>query len=176
MPGFVTHVFTASEQGAPVRSHDEIHAIAGVGLEGDRYAKHRGRYSDGPSHGRHLTLVAQEGIDAANAQLATPLEPGDVRRNIVTTGIDLDTLIGHRFRIGTVVCEAVRPCPPCTYLDGLLGQRAIDALRGRAGIRADIVADGTIRVGDRVERIEREPASAAQPAQGVNDSTDGSGL
>jgi MOSC domain-containing protein YiiM len=74
------------------------------------------------------------------------------------------------------VCEAVRPCPPCTYLDGLLGQRAIDALRGRAGIRADIVADGTIRVGDRVERIEREPASAAQPAQGVNDSTDGSGL
>jgi MOSC domain-containing protein YiiM len=131
-------------------SHGSLTAHAGRGLEGDRYALGVGRYSD-ERPGRHLTLIAIEEIDAANASLAMPLAPDEARRNIVTRGIDLPALIGRRFRIGQVECVAVRHCPPCTYLDGLLGREVLDALHERGGIRADILAGGIIRVGDAIE-------------------------
>jgi MOSC domain-containing protein YiiM len=151
VPGSVTHIFTADVAGAPMRAHRAIRALAGVGLEGDRYAAGSGAYSGHPGAGRHLTLVSQEWLDAASAELRQRLAPIDVRRNLVTVGVDLDALLGTRVRIGTVVCDVVRTCPPCTYLDGLLGRRVLDALRGRGGIRADLVTDGTIRVGDAIE-------------------------
>lgn len=155
MRGSVTHVFTASTAGAPMTSHTSIVATAGQGLAGDRYATDLavGHYSDRAGADRHLTLVAQEGLDLANAELETPLAPGDARRNVVVTGIDLDALLGHRFRIGDVECRAVRTCPPCRYLDGLLGRRVLDALRDRAGIRAEVLTSGVIDVGAPIEAI-----------------------
>jgi MOSC domain-containing protein YiiM len=53
-------------------------------------------------------------------------------------------------RVGEVTCRAIRRCEPCSYLDGLLGQSALDALVHRGGIRAEVLTDGTITVGDPI--------------------------
>jgi MOSC domain-containing protein YiiM len=154
MAGRVTHLFISPAAGAPMQACDEVTALAGVGLDGDRYAAGIGYYSGGPAPGRHLTLIDQAAIDAANAGLAVPLAPAETRRNIVTTGIDLETLLRRRFRIGGVECTGIRWCPPCTYLDGLLGRRVYDALTNRGGLRADIVGHGPIRIGDPITPID----------------------
>jgi MOSC domain-containing protein YiiM len=173
MPGEVLHLFTSPAAAAPMAPRTSAIARAGRGLDGDRYAESIGHFSD-DRPGRHLTLVAIEDIEVANASLAVPLTPGDTRRNVVTRGIDLRSLLGRRFRIGGVECVAVRHCPPCTYLDGLLGRTVLGALTDRGGIRADILTGGMIHVGDRIGVIEEAAANEHQP--GVSASTDGSGL
>jgi MOSC domain-containing protein YiiM len=150
-----------------MRACPEVTAVAGVGLEGDRYAQGTGCFSDGGGPGRHLTLIASEDVEAASAELPEPLRPADTRRNVVTGGVDLTALLGRRFRIGEVTCVAIRTCPPCTYLDGLLGRRVLDALTGLGGIRADIVTGGIIRVGDEIVLLDQSAAS---------DRIDGTGL
>jgi MOSC domain-containing protein YiiM len=154
MIGCVTHLYVTATAAAPMEPRTEIKALADIGIEGDRYAVGAGEYSSRGGRGRHLTLIAQEAIDEANAELDSPLAPGEHRRSIVTQAVDLMSLLGRRFRIGEVECEGVRTCPPCTYLDGVVGRRVYDALTDRSGIRADITSSGIIRVGDPIELLD----------------------
>ena len=77
----------------------------------------------------------------------------ETRRNVTVRGMDLDSLIGREFRIGRVRCLGVRPADPCAYLEGLLGKPVLAALVGRGGLRADILEDGEIAVGDEVVAV-----------------------
>lgn len=143
--GRVVAIYTAPEKGADVESRVEVTAVAGVGLEGDRKAG----LDDQP--GRQVTLVAQEAIDAVAREEEIELPPGGTRRNIVTQGVDVNALVGRRFRVGDVELVGVRLCDPCAYLEqsqGIPGLR--QALEGRGGLRADIERGGVIRVGDPV--------------------------
>ena len=79
------------------------------------------------------------------------IKPGDARRNIVTTGVDLNALIGREFRIGEVRLRGVRPCEPCSHLEKLTKRGIKKALAGRGGLRAEILFPGKIRFGDPVE-------------------------
>jgi MOSC domain-containing protein YiiM len=143
-PGRVVEIWTAAEKGAPVVAHDDIDAVAGHGLEGDRKAG----LNDKP--GRQVTLVAKEAIDALVGQ-GIELPPGGTRRNLVTEGVDLNALVGARFSVGDVELVGARLCHPCTYLEGLQGLPGLKAgLAGRGGLNADIVRGGTIHVGDAV--------------------------
>jgi MOSC domain-containing protein YiiM len=81
------------------------------------------------------------------------LEPGDTRRNVTTRGIELNDLVGRRFRVGEVIAEGVELCEPCQHLQSLLGKPIIRPLVHRAGLRALLVNSGTIRVGDDVEGL-----------------------
>jgi MOSC domain-containing protein YiiM len=152
MPGHLVGIYTATEGGKPMESRDEVRAIAGVGLEGDRYATKTGEFSDREGGGREVTLIAREAITAANAADVT-IGEGESRRNLVTEGVDLDALIGRQFAIGDVVLIGVRDCPPCAYLEQLTGQAVRRGLRNRGGLRADIVRAGTLRVGDAVSTV-----------------------
>ncbi|HET7731700.1 MAG TPA: MOSC domain-containing protein [Usitatibacter sp.] len=142
----VTHLFIAPAKGAPVKSVPLVDAIAGQGLEGDRYCEARNRR--GAAH--EVTLVQIEHIEAFTRATHLALTPEMPRRNIVTRGVDLNALVGRRFSLGEATLEGLELCEPC----GLFARRTHREVRkwfeGKGGLRARIVAGGVIRVGDAV--------------------------
>ena len=119
-------------------------ALAGKGLDGDRYATKRGTWSDYPVQtGVALTLIEAEVLEAVG------LSGASARRNVVTRGIRLNELVGKRFRVGPVECYGDRLAEPCTHLAQLTGV-GVAELAHRGGLRADILSDGDICIGDAV--------------------------
>ncbi len=121
---------------APVES---VRAIAGHGLEGDRYF-----FPGGAKPGEALTLIEAEVL--ADVGLAGP----QARRQVVVRGVRVNDLVGRRFRIGEIECLGVELCEPCLHLQGLTRPGIIKDLVHRGGLRADILSSGTISVGDRL--------------------------
>jgi hypothetical protein len=142
--GRVVALFVAPTAGAPMGSRDQVRAIDGRGLDGDRYAAGAGTFS-GPM-GYEVTLVDSAAAALVDGELAT----ADLRRNILTTDIDLPSLVGRRFRVGEAVLVGRRLCEPCRRLEQIVGRPLIRPLIHRAGLRADIVTSGVISVGDAV--------------------------
>jgi MOSC domain-containing protein YiiM len=126
---------------APV---ERVRAVAGRGLEGNRYF-----YGEAPS-GRALTLIAAEAIEAFRDETGIPLTPAESRRNVLTRGIDLNALVGKRFRVGEVECVGVELCEPCQHLESVTHPGVVKGMVHRAGLNADILSDGEIAVGDPV--------------------------
>jgi MOSC domain-containing protein YiiM len=150
----VEAIHIAPAAGEPMGSVASVRAVPGVGLEGDRYALRLGHWSPNTKVDRDITLVEAEEIERLAAEHGIALAPGDTRRNVTTRGIRLNELVGRRFRIGDVVCEATRLCEPCQYLTDLLGQPILVPLVHRAGLRARILAEGAIAVGDAVVALD----------------------
>jgi MOSC domain-containing protein YiiM len=69
---------------------------------------------------------------------------------VTTRGVDLNALVGKRFRVGEVECYGVELCEPCAHLQSMTRPGVINELVHRAGINADLLTDGTISVGDDV--------------------------
>jgi MOSC domain-containing protein YiiM len=146
MAGLVEAIFVTSEHGELPVPVERVQARAGRGLEGNRYY-----WADGDAPpGRAVTLVAVEAMDAVASEGEVSIEPAATRRNVLTRGIDVNGLVGKRFRIGDVECEGVELCEPCSHLESMTQRGAIKALVHRAGLNADILNDGEIRVGDPV--------------------------
>jgi MOSC domain-containing protein YiiM len=150
--GVVTGIFTAPESGAASVAHNARRVFAGVGVEGDRYATARGKFSAPGRGGQALTLIAEEAIAAARAKGAE-IDAASARRNIVTRGIELEPLIGQQFVIGTVTCRATRLAEPCAHLERLTKPGVLRAMVHLGGIRADVLRDGEIRIGDALHPI-----------------------
>ena len=150
--GQVVAIYTAPEKGAPMERHDEVQAVAGVGLDGDRYATGDGKYTRASDGGeRAVTLIEREAVEAARREYDVELEERETRRNVVTEGVPLNHLVGRTFRVGDVVLRGFKLSEPCVYLEGLTRSGVREALVHRAGLRAEILAGGTMQVGDRVE-------------------------
>jgi MOSC domain-containing protein YiiM len=156
MAGKVVAIHIAPSVGEPMQSLAAAEAIAGEGLRGDRYRDGAGFYSATPIDpgARELTLIAEETLEAVQQETEIVLAPDEHRRNITTRTVDLDALLGKRFRIGEVVCEGIRGCPPCIHLEELTGKRVLKPLARRGGLRARIVEGGWIRVGDAIVLLE----------------------
>jgi len=132
-------------------SVQQVQAVAGEGLESDRYFKKMGTFSNKPGGGRQVTLIELESIDALKRDLKVVLKPEETRRNIVTRGVPLNHLVNRQFGLGReVVFQGVRLCEPCDHLESLTFKGVSEALLHRAGLRADIIRGGTIRVGDPI--------------------------
>ena len=145
---FIQIAPAATEKLVSVR---EIRAVAGEGLEGDRYFKKSGTYSNIPGGGRQITLIELESVEALKRDLKIELEPAQTRRNIVTRGVPLNHLVGRQFRLGReVMLQGVRLCEPCNHLESLTVRGVREGLLHRAGLRADIISGGAIRVGDPI--------------------------
>jgi MOSC domain-containing protein YiiM len=128
---------------APV---ERVRAHAGKGLEGNRYF-----YADGDAPpGRAITVIAAEALEAYESETGRTLTAAESRRNVLVRGIDVNGLVGKRFRIGNVECEGVELCEPCTTLEGMTHPGVIKGMVHRAGLNADILTDGEIAVGDPV--------------------------
>jgi MOSC domain-containing protein YiiM len=139
----VVAIHTASRSQGLVVAHTEIEAVAGKGLVGDRHFDH---YSKG-----QITVVSNDELALAEADLGYPIAPGSTRRNVTVSGLQLPRTPGSRLRLGEVVVEVYRDASPCTTMEGSVGPGAQAALRGRAGVRGMIVEGGTLRVGDPVQ-------------------------
>src|SRR5690349_10903759 len=153
----VSEIYIADAAKAPMRQLDEASAIPDRGLEGDRYEQAVGSFSRWPGSGRALTLIAAEDLDAVRAEFDIDLSAGQHRRNLVTRGIDLRTLNGKKFRIGGAtgpLLRGTREAAPCDHLARLLSDsRIMEALKGRGGLRAEILEGGAIRAGDRIDLV-----------------------
>ncbi|MEM7222856.1 MAG: MOSC domain-containing protein [Pseudomonadota bacterium] len=147
----VAALYICPEAGAQMVRVPQIEAVAGRGLEGDRYFLNRGHWSE--SDECEVTLIAQEDLAQATAETGISLEAGRHRRNVVTRHIDLNELLGKRFRIGDAFFGAARPRPPCLYLQKLTEPGLARALVGRGGVGVHCFRSGPIREGDSIELL-----------------------
>ena len=144
--GNVVSIFIAREAAIPMESKEEVKAVVGQGLEGDRYFDGTGHWSKTPGVGREVTLIEIEAIEALESERNIAIKPGATRRNVVTRGVPLNHLVGREFQLGAVRLRGTRLCEPCTYLESLTQQGVLSGLIHRGGLRAEIVTGGTIRV------------------------------
>jgi hypothetical protein len=152
-PGTVEAIVVAAEAEGGMHRVDRALAQAGRGLKGDRYFDERGTFSDAHGRGYDLTLIQAEVLDSLELP-AGRLIAEEARRNIVTRGIDLNALVGEHFRVGDVECFGQRLCEPCAHLERLTAATGkpgvLRALIHKGGLRADVLSDGEIRVGDEI--------------------------
>ena len=127
------------DKGGALGAVDEVRALAGKGLEGDRNFR-----EGGAKPGQALTLVEAEEVEGVG------LGRGETRRNVTVRGVRLNDLVGKRFKVGEVECFGVELCEPCEHLQSMTRPGIIKELVHRAGLNADILTDGTIRVGDEL--------------------------
>jgi len=131
-----------------------VRALEGKGLEGDRYAAAQGSYSRlARPAARHVSLIGLEAIEAANEELTQrgllPFTPAETRRNIIIEGYDVYKLIGQEFWIGHVHLRGSEPTQPCHIPSAVAGKVGFaEAFRKRGGVRAEVLSDGIIAIGD----------------------------
>ena len=138
---------------APMQSVSQARAVAGRGLEGDRYFSGLGTYSNNPGTGRHVTLIEIEAVEALKREYAVDAAAALYRRNIVTRAVALNHLVEQEFSVGEVVLRGTRLCEPCVYLEILSVPGTLRGLIHRGGLRAEVVSGGIIRVGDPITAI-----------------------
>lgn|SRR5262249_22075772 len=148
--GRVEAIHIAREPAGPAAAVKAARAVRGQGLEGDRYFYKVGTYSDHPGTGREVTLIEAEAIETLARESGIVLDSGASRRNIVTRGVALNELVGHRFRVGEVLLQGTRLCEPCLHLERLTRKGVLAGLLHRGGLRTVIVEEGTVRVGDAI--------------------------
>ncbi len=162
-----------------MREVSSVKAIKDVGLEGDRYALGKGTFSRtkeavvaslrGSPTPRHATFVGIEAIAEANQTLITPFTPEETRRNILTEGIDLNSLVGQAFAIGEARFWGFEPCDPCNHPNKLSGKIGFtQAFDTRGGLRAAIMSDGFITVGDEIKSLIIHALHSGQAICGFN--------
>ena len=125
--------------GGPIKAVTEAVAVAGEGLKGDRYC------APGASSETQLTLIESEAIDALNSEYAKPLPVTAFRRNLVTEGVFLNSLVGRIFTVGEVRVRGIELCEPCAYLQELLAlPNLVKRLTHKGGLRCEILEGGSI--------------------------------
>ena len=136
-----------------MRAVSRIRLIAGIGLEGDRYLLRQGTFYK-PQPDRELTLIEAEAIEALRSEFQVEFDLSASRRNLVTRGVPLNHLVGKEFWIGEVKARGLRLCEPCAHLQRLSHPKVLPGLVHRGGLRAQILSEGTIRVGEPVKAVE----------------------
>jgi MOSC domain-containing protein YiiM len=140
--GVVEQIAIAPEREQLPEPVDRVRVVAGKGLEGDRY------FDEGPDNA--ITLIQAEALEGLLADTGIELSHQASRRQVLTRGIDLNALVGKRFRVGDVLCEGVELCEPCNHLQGLTQPGVLRGMVHRAGLRAQVLEGGTITPGDAV--------------------------
>jgi MOSC domain-containing protein YiiM len=149
MAGRVEGIFISPKKGLLPEPVDSVRALAGHGLEGNRY------FFDGDApRGVALTLIAAEAVEALKREHGIAIEPRESRRNLVTRDVDVNALVGKTFRVGGVECRGVELCEPCTTLQARTKPGIIKGLAHRGGLNADILSDGEISIGDAVVAVD----------------------
>jgi hypothetical protein len=162
-------ILIASSPSSPMTTCVEIRAVPGRGLEGDRYFSGTGTFSPQPQKPDfEVTLIEQEKIDAFARDSGLPFTSEMARRNLVTSGVDLNALVGREFRVGSVrlrglrLCEARAPTSPKSgfpaTLRGLVhqgGRPGPDCFRGWHSYRRRGERSATMTAGYRALRMAK---------------------
>jgi MOSC domain-containing protein YiiM len=145
--GRVEAIYISREHGELPQAVEAVRAIAGKGLEGNRY------FDEGRPESE-LTLIEAEALEALQAEHGIGLDAASSRRNVLTRGVRLNDLVGERFRVGQLECRGIELCEPCLHLQSMTKPGIIDGLVHRAGLNAEILVGGELRPGDLVKQIE----------------------
>lgn len=165
-PGKVEAILLRSGRNQRAVSVDRVEAMFGLGLAGDRSAA--ARQAD-PKRRRQVTLIQAEHLAAVAALLEKPaIDPADLRRNIVVSGLNLlaarSPIRQQALRLvfgstpdapGAVVFEVTGPCEPCSAMEAALGFGGYNAMRGHGGVTARVEREGWIETGMPVWVVER---------------------
>jgi MOSC domain-containing protein YiiM len=147
--GRVQWIGLRPKRDVPMLEVNEVNAISGKGLQGDRYASGSGK--------RGITLIQAEHLPVIAALSGhEKIAPATLRRNIVVSGIPLIALIGKKFRIGDALFEGTDACDPCERMEAALGPGAYNAMVGHGGLCARILQGGKISIGDSLVAIDEE--------------------
>jgi MOSC domain-containing protein YiiM len=149
--GELIHVHIAAVGSAPMRELAEARLVAGIGIEGDRYALRTGTYSDRHNVDREVTLIEFETLEALARDHGIALAPHEHRRNLTTRAVPLNHLVGRYFKVGDCVLHGERLNLPCQYLEDLLGKKVFKPLINRSGLNCRIEKGGVIRPGMAIE-------------------------
>jgi MOSC domain-containing protein YiiM len=145
--GVIAAIYIGPTRLQPMVSVPEVQAVAGAGLEGDRYCRQEGSFSQ-KSPSNQVTLIEAEALEAATRDYGFEIVAQEARRNLLTCGMALNHLVGREFQIGEVRLRGLRLCEPCGHLEKLTGKHMIKGLRHRGGLRAEILSSGVIKVGE----------------------------
>jgi len=157
--GTLLYIHVAPKASDNMIELDEVELIKGKGIVGDRYYNQTGTYSPRPDI-RDVTLIENEVLEAlANNQpplqdKAIILNPIEHRRNLTTSGVPLNYLVGKRFQIGQVVLKGGRLNFPCKYLADLLKKPLVLPLYNRSGLNCTVEKGGFIKKGDKIIQLE----------------------
>jgi MOSC domain-containing protein YiiM len=157
--GELTEIWLTGAAAAPMRQVASARLLPGRGLEGDRYALGGGTWAGYPDLEKQVTLIDAADVAAVAAEVGADLTPGDTRRNLVTTGIDLPSLVGRWFAVGDALLFGAKRCPPCTHLERLTGTRLVKAMVHRGGINAAVFEGAVIAPGAPVRTVSEEEAA-----------------
>ena len=147
--GRVQWIGVRPKRDVPMLEVNEVNAISGKGLQGDRYASGSGK--------RGITLIQAEHLPVIAALSGhEKIAPATLRRNMVVSGIPLIALIGKKFRIGDAIFEGTDVCDPCERMEAALGPGAYNAMIGHGGLCARILQGGKISIGDSLVAIDEE--------------------
>ena len=149
--GKLLGIFTTPWKASDLARVDKIEAVAGRGLVGDRYFRKEGTFSgkDGPDP--EITLIEIEALQGLSREYKITLEPAQTRRNLLTSGVPLNQLVGREFSIGPVVLRGIRLCEPCGHLEKLTRAGVLTGLIHRGGLRAQVITGGNLEVGAAIE-------------------------
>ncbi|MGY1723295.1 MOSC domain-containing protein [Blastococcus sp. SYSU DS0533] len=164
--GSLLEIWSTHEAAAPLRRMPSARLLPGVGLEGDRYALGGGTWARYPNLEKQLTLVDRDDVTAVAAEVGGEFSTADTRRNLVTTGVDLPSLVGRWFAVGDALLFGVKRCPPCTHLERLTGLKLVKAMVHRGGINAAVFGGAVIAEGAVVRPVtEAEAARRGAPTE-----------
>ncbi len=146
----VLAIFTSPLRAAAPVSQHQVSMLAGAGIAGDRYCNAQASFFERPLQERatEVTLIEAETVDTFNQAFGLTLGYGDLRRNIVTRGVNLNALAGQRFRLGAIEFEGIELCEPCSSLARRVTLLVLPHLLHRAGLRAAVISSGELLVGD----------------------------
>ncbi|MDA1314304.1 MAG: MOSC domain-containing protein [Acidobacteria bacterium] len=125
-------------------------AVPGSGLEGDRYFRGEGTFTKPGNPSNEVTLIETESLEALERDYSIVLSPAETRRNLLTSGVALNHLVGRDFQIGEVTLRGIRLCEPCGHLEKLTQSDVEKGLRHRGGLRARVLTEGMLRAGDEI--------------------------
>jgi MOSC domain-containing protein YiiM len=156
--GEVVAIYVRPQLSAPVKHVEAARAVPGRGLEGDYYFS--GVSRKGFDASREVTLIESEALESIKREYAIVLGDGESRRNIVTRNIVLNHLVGKVFQVGEVTLRGIRLCEPCSHLAALTEKDVVPALLHRGGLRAQILKEGVLRIGDPIFELGAEEEGA----------------
>jgi MOSC domain-containing protein YiiM len=147
--GGVESIFIAPQPSGAMTSVPHARAFADRGLEGDRFFRESWNAAKRPD--KAVSLIEAEVLEAAAKEIGVGDIADKTRRNLVTRGVPLIELLHRDFIIGGVRMRGIRLFEPCGHLAKVSNLPGIfRALEHRSGLKAAILSDGVIRVGDPI--------------------------